>query len=226
MRHATILAALLLLPMIVSAQSDSVDTPAKKESKTLRWQDDPHGQFVFFAVLEGLFRDGVSNEVVDLVINPKKGPDDKIKHCFVIQCEICHAAYEAFVLYRRRKVFDNSGERSTFGKGVDKKFKKGLESSSAGRRVRTLGRMMRPWIVSRANKMIMSEEEKIELIDKLMKFKGEADNLLSNFRSTDPSYKDWSFYGACQACEAATTISHTLKANQTNPKGKEDIKAE
>src|SRR5262245_59347718 len=32
------------------------------------WVEDPYSQTIFFAVLEGLYRDGVSNDVVDLVL--------------------------------------------------------------------------------------------------------------------------------------------------------------
>ena len=76
-------------------------------------------QFVFFAVLEGLYRDGVQNEVVDAIIGlaPKQG--EQVKTHFVFRCELCHATYEAFKAYRQRPMFMNAKGASTFGDGVD-----------------------------------------------------------------------------------------------------------
>ena len=86
--------------------SDATNVPA-------RW----HGEY-----LEGLYRDGVSSEVVDLIVNPKRDMDNKVKHVFVFECDICHAAYEAFVLYGKRQTFQKTAGRDTFGKGVDAKI--------------------------------------------------------------------------------------------------------
>src|SRR5215475_5620678 len=70
------------------------------------WAQSQASQLVFFAVLEGLYRDGVTNTDVDLII--PSGDDGKSKfdlEHFVYACPLCHPAYEAFRLYRHRDMF-------------------------------------------------------------------------------------------------------------------------
>ena len=89
---------------------------ASVEPPSAQWRTDPACQLVFFAVLEGLYTDGVPDEAVNLIVPPDAGGDG-VKHSFVFRCPLCHAAYEAFVLYQNRTAFNGSGEkRSTMGK--------------------------------------------------------------------------------------------------------------
>lgn len=202
-----VLAALFLLwAMNVAEAVEAPKAVAGSAGVDVKWQDSEAGRFVFFAVLEGLYEDGVSKEVVDLVINPTREMDSKVKHAFVFQCDICHAAYEAFVLYNRRQTFQRSSGRDTFGKGVGEKFEN-LRSADAMTRVHALGDMIQPWIVARVVKMKLSNEKQDALVETLLKFKEEANNKLSTLRREDVLYKDWAFYGGCQACEAATAIT-------------------
>lgn len=202
------LLSVIFLVMVSSAQGGETTKPAKgAPSEDVTWQDSEAGRFVFFAVLEGLYEEGVSKEVVDLVINPAREMDNKVKHTFVFQCDICHAAYEAFVLYSRRQTFQRSSGRDTFGKGVDEKTIHALKTGDATARVYALGSMVRPWIAARVVKMKLSKEKQDELVQTLMQFKHEADKKLSTFRKEDALYKDWIFYGGCQACEAAVEIA-------------------
>jgi hypothetical protein len=201
------LAILFVLAPLVAGAEELKSINAKPADELVKWQDSEAGQFVFFAVLEGLYRDGVPNEVVDLIVNPKREMDSTVKHVFVFQCDICHAAYEAFVLYSRRQTFQKSGERNTFGKSFDPKILGELKSNDARTRVYALGSMIRPWIAARVDLLKLSKEKQEELVATLLKFKGEANTKLSALRQSDPLYKDWIFYGGCQACEAATNIA-------------------
>lgn len=211
MRYAlngSMLAIVFVLLAVFNANgAELAKTEERSSGELVKWQDSEVGQFVFFAVLEGLYKDGVSSEVVDLVINPAKDIDNKVKHTFVFQCDICHAAYEAFVLYGRRQAFQKTGARDTFGKGVDARIVEGLKSPEARTRVYTLGGLIRPWIAARVELLKLSKEKQDELVVTLLKFKEEANTKLGKLRSEDPLYKDWMFYGGCQACEAATEIA-------------------
>src|SRR5436190_20481243 len=64
------------------------------------WFQTRASQLVFFAVLEGLYRDGVSNDVVDLIIPSDKNCSSQfdLEH-LVYACPICHPAFEALRLY-------------------------------------------------------------------------------------------------------------------------------
>jgi hypothetical protein len=207
-----ILVVLCFMLMGFAAHAEEQLKKAKDPAEDLvKWQESEAGQFVFFAVLEGLYKDGVPKEVVDMVIDPPRSLDNKVKHSFVFQCDICHAAYEAFVLYSRRQTFQKSAGRDTFGKGVNEKIISGLKAEEASVRVFALGDMMRPWIAARVEQMKLSKEKQEELVATLLKFKGEARTKMGKLRKEDLAYKDWFFYGGCQACEAATEIESKIR---------------
>src|SRR5688572_9755879 len=58
------------------------------------WPETRAGQLVFFAVLEGLYRDGVTNSDVDLIIPPGDGGRPRFDNeIFVYACPLCHPAF-------------------------------------------------------------------------------------------------------------------------------------
>ncbi|MFN0009870.1 MAG: hypothetical protein ACKVXR_18410 [Planctomycetota bacterium] len=74
-------------------------------------------EHIFFAVLEGLYHDGVSNEVVDRII--VKDEVSGYPANFVWACPACMPAYNAFVVYRARPTFvGEKVPRDTFGPGL------------------------------------------------------------------------------------------------------------
>ncbi|MEX2216153.1 MAG: hypothetical protein WD768_18725 [Phycisphaeraceae bacterium] len=211
-------------PVKSNAQPARLDpnTPPEIRTKTLspptqEWRNDPACQLVFFAVLEGLYTDGVPDEVVNLIVPPasKDSKDDheSVKRCFVFRCPLCHAAYEAFVLYQRRQAFHGSDEKnSTFGKNFDRKIVEGLKSDQASVRVFAMGAMIRPWIERRMNMLNMSDGEQKVLLDKLLKFAGEGNDIFNQYKGRWSVYAEWMFYGGCQACEAARTVAEKMEA--------------
>ena len=180
----------------------------EKEKKEVSWQKDELCQFVFFAVLEGLYRDGVQNEVVDAILG-KAQPDseESVKSHFVFRCELCHATYEAFRTYRARPSFLNATGQSTFGEGLDDpKLMLQLKSEFARTRVYAMGSLVRPWILHRVEETRKTPEEKMAMRERLRDFANEGAKLLRKHREEDELYLDWDFYGSCQACEAAEDL--------------------
>lgn len=188
------------------------EEPAPKAKEAVVWQNDEMCQFVFFAVLEGLYRDGIDNDVVDAVLGDIKevkdeGDDSKIKTHFVFRCELCHATYEAFRTYRARPIFMQSGGKSTFGEGkTDAKLVADLRSKVAQERVYAMGKLVRPWIMHRIEETRKTDEEKMKMKKGFEKFAREGGDLLGDLRRNDELYLDWDFYGSCQACEAAKDL--------------------
>ena len=190
------------------ALADEVVKPsAKKTDSKVVWNDDPLCQFVFFSVLEGLYRDGVQNEIVDLVIgDAKKATADGIKNCFVFRCELCHATFEAFRTYRSRPKFLSSNGQTTFGKGVSSELVKNLKGDARSR-VYAMGSLVRPWIMQRIEETRKTAEEKEAMKKGFSKYSEKGAKILGELkRGEDPFYVDWSFYGSCQACEAAKDL--------------------
>jgi hypothetical protein len=185
--------------------------PIEKKKDTVVWQNDEMCQFVFFAVLEGLYRDGIDNDVVDAVLGDiRKVKDDdtgKLKTHFVFRCELCHATYEAFRAYRERPTFMQSGGKSTFGEGkTDAKIVADLRSEEADVRVYAMGKLVRPWITHRIEETRKTDEEKNKMKERFNKFADEGGKLLSDLKQNDELYLDWNFYGSCQACEATKDL--------------------
>lgn len=192
-------------PTAKETPKEAVEKEPKK--KSVAWQNDEMCQFVFFAVLEGLYRDGIQNEVVDAIIGDLVEKEaDKVKTHFVFRCELCHATYEAFRAYRNRPAFMDTKDQNTFGKGTDLEILKKLRSKKAPERVYAMGSLVRPWIMHRIEETRKTPEEKTAMKKKFMEFAMEGDDLRWKWVETDPLYLDWEFYGACQACEAAEDL--------------------
>ena len=195
----------LALCLPLSAQ----DKPKPDAAKiNLEWQKEEMCQFVFFAVLEGLYRDGVQNEIVDAIIGDKiEKKENKVKTHFVFRCKLCHATYEAFRTYRNRPVFMQTKGASTFGKGADLALLKQLGSKDARTRIYSMGALVRPWIMHRIKETRKTPEEKTAMKKRFEQYAQEGANLLrTHKRAKDGFYLDWSFYGSCQACEAAKDL--------------------
>jgi len=198
-----LLALGLCLPVLAQGKLKPEDT-----KKTIEWQKEEMCQFVFFAVLEGLYRDGVQNEIVDAIIGDKiDKKEDKVKTHFVFRCKLCHATYEAFRTYRNRPAFMQTKGVSTFGKGTDLNLLKKLRSKNARDRVYAMGGLIRPWIMHRIEETRKTPEEKTAMKKQFKKYAQEGANLLkSHMKAKDGFYLDWRFYGNCQACEAAEDL--------------------
>ena len=186
----------------------AADPSLEASKKAVEWQKDETCQFVFFAVLEGLYRDGIQNEIVDAVIGEKiDKKENKIKTHFVFRCELCHATYEAFRTYRNRPAFLDAKGASTFGKGTDLKLLKELQSKDARTRIYSMGRLIRPWIMQRIEETRKTPAEKTAMKEKFAGYAREGKDILrAHQQAKDGFYLDWRFYGSCQACEAAKDL--------------------
>ena len=195
----------LALCLPLSAQEKPEPDAAKSN---LEWQKEEMCQFVFFAVLEGLYRDGVQNEIVDAIIGDKIAKkENKVKTHFVFRCKLCHATYEAFRTYRNRPAFMQTKGASTFGKGANLALLKQLGSKDARTRIYSMGALVRPWIMHRIKETRKTPEEKTAMKKRFEQYAQEGANLLrTHKRAKDGFYLDWSFYGSCQACEAAKDL--------------------
>ena len=212
------IASLVVLFTATGQSAEEASKPTTKESpkevvekepkkKAVAWQNDEMCQFVFFAVLEGLYRDGIQNEVVDAIIGDLvEKEEDKVKTHFIFRCELCHATYEAFRAYRSRPAFMDTKEQNTFGKGIDLKILKVLRGKDVPGRVYAMGGLVRPWIMHRIEETRKTPEEKTAMKEKFEEFAREGNGLRWKWVETDPLYLNWEFYGACQACEAAEDL--------------------
>lgn len=199
----------LMIPVLLPLQEGGgapVEAPP-----TAGWHRDPDCRLVFFATLEGLYGDGVPNEVVDLVLGEPSKASDGVKRCFVFRCELCHAVYDAFALYRRRPAF-HGGDRDTFGDWKpDPDLLKRLRSEEAQVRVFAMGALVQPWIRRKLLTLKLDAAAAEAMVQRLGDLVARGRKLTHEHREKDPAYAQWQFYGACQACEAIDTASRILQ---------------
>jgi hypothetical protein len=179
------------------------------------WHADPVCQTVFFAVLEGLYTDGVPDRVVDAVVprNPKDGANP-VKTSFVVHCPLCQPVYEAFALYQKRPAFAGDAKRSAFGKGIEPELDKQLVSPDPKTRLTALKVLVQRWVGRRLTAMRLTDAEKAEWTAKLAARSGEGRGLLSKLLGTDPAYTGWSLYWGCAACNGTTAASREVQAER------------
>ena len=187
-----------------AADQPSTST-AKQPAKAIDWKDDPVCQLVFFAVLEGLYLDGVSDDVVECIVPRTPNPDqDALKKNFVPNCPICHPVYEAFALYQKRPNFKDDNKRNAFGKAeLSPDIIKALKSKDLQTRVTAgIKPLVGKYVAARLDQMKLSTEEKQEWNKKLMERVQQGTRLYAKLRFTDEGKQlGWMFYGGCGACD-------------------------
>jgi hypothetical protein len=115
-------------------------------------------QLVYFAVLEGLYADGVSNDVVDALTARGENGSPEL---FVWSCPLCMPAYNAFKAYRGRPKLENyKVDIDTFGCGLSPTQRSIALSASRSERFETLGKLIEGWVERRLELLRLSPEER------------------------------------------------------------------
>ena len=184
---------------IVASLLRGADAPRTSDGRAI-WYQSRAGPLVFFGVLEGLYHDGVGNDVVDLIIPPdKNGQAQFDREHFVYACPICHPAFEAFQLYRlRQRFFGLKRDVDTFGSGLEKAVTVRLRSSDPDERRKAIEELINRWVKRRLESMRLSESERQAITEEMEQGRNEGMNAL---KSATQSRKDCPIcdgsFGAC-----------------------------
>ena len=135
------------------------------------WPDSHASQLIFFSVLEGLYRDGVSNDDVDQIIPPgKDGRPTFDRENFVYACPLCHPAFEAFRMYRQREAFYGLKARvDTFGPGLGADVSVQLHSPDRAKRREAIQGLIQRWVAERLDMMRLSDKERAAITSEMEK---------------------------------------------------------
>lgn len=134
--------------------------PTKRAAK---WTQDESSRLIFFAVLEGLYTDGVSDKSVELIIGPQDKHDaHRYREHFVYACPLCHPAFEAFKLYQQRKEIYGLKPAgiNTFGDGLKMAIVAQLQSEKRIDRLKAIESLTTKWIQQRMDIMRLTDEER------------------------------------------------------------------
>lgn len=136
----------------LSAQDATREDPVQT-----RWKGREQ-QLIFSAVLDGLYWDGVSNEVVDAICTMDEATGWPIH--FVYSCPICMPALNACRTYRKRpEFFGQKSPRSTFGNGLSEELKARILSEDLDVRLRAIEELILRWIDARLADLRLTPEE-------------------------------------------------------------------
>lgn len=169
-------------------------------------------RFVFFAVLEGCYADGLIEEDLDWILPlTSEGRLDTYAN-FVISCPLCAPALDAFQLYSVRQPSSSQQSKSTrfdtFGTGLDASVKAELAKPGQACRDAIQG-LIQKWVDSRIVTMRLTDAETKTLREELTKMREKGEKALKNFQNSrngdalKERYKDWK---ACPICSGASPM--------------------
>ena len=206
----TMLFAALVLTMGGLAAAGEPAKPKAAPGKVSDWKADPACRLVFHAVLEGLYEDGVTDDVVNNIVPPDKAGREKMRRSFVLDCPLCQPVFEAFCAYQSRPKFTDGGAGSTFGKGLPADVKKGLLSDSLSTRLITLRGPVHKWVEARLRSMKLTPDERQKWWQEIAARSEQGTATLMAHKAADPWYKSWSGYWGCAACKGSEDAANAL----------------
>ena len=184
--------ALFIVVFCVSATGRAAEEPKF-------WTNDPVCHTIFYAVVEGLYADGVTNDDVDCIIRPD--PKTQASH-FVYACPLCSVTHEAFALYRSRPKFSGlKADLNTFGKGLDPTISKRLHSADRTERMIAIQELVEKWVAKRLDSMRLTAEEKTDWRLKLDALREQGMNRLKQGGSSQ--VVGWKTCAICDGCATA-----------------------
>lgn len=155
-------------------------------------------EFLFFAVLEGLYQEGPSPGSVAHIMG------DSLKENFVYGCPICIAVYDAFLVFQKRPDFPNRKRKvNDFGAGLESEERKALAGSASERR-KQINQLVERWTEQRFAKLALTAEEKAKLRKDLREMKDQGTELLKAHQEEEVygnAYENWT---SCPSCDGAS----------------------
>jgi len=115
-------------------------------------------ELLFFATLEGLYQDGVSNEIVDALLARDASGQAQM---FVPGCPICIPVRNAFEVYRARPEITGFKARfDTFGDGLAPELAERCLDPYLDARLAALHELVERWVDARFDALRLSEAER------------------------------------------------------------------
>lgn len=160
---------------------------------------DDNYRFIYYAVLEGCYEDGIETTNVDqiLLMNTNTG----LVH-FVYACPICMPTIHALEAYRERPkhLFGLKTHLNTFGPGLSAEQIKKLYSEKPVERLEVINGLMQTWITRRMTELRLTDSEKKKLEQNLKKMRDEGMKMLKQFQNGDPEHFKMSAFAEVQQC--------------------------
>ena len=162
----------------------------------------PEHRTVFFAVLEGLYEDGVSTKDVERIM--MKDPALGTAMHFVYGCPLCGPAHDALSVYRARTSWPYKGPRKdTFGPGLDAAMRKALASDDFAARHATVQALIKRWVERRLILMRVTDSERAGYSKAFEGMSKKGNAMLAEMRRAGRAGELGKMKG-CAVCDGAT----------------------
>lgn len=140
---------------------------------------DSNYRFIFYAVLEGCYEDGLStNDVSQILLKDERG----YSH-FVYACPVCTPTIHALEAYQSRPshFYGLKTRATTFGSGLRPEVETQLYSKKAEERLEAINVLMRSWVTRRMSLLKLTDQERAGLQANLEEMRKKGMNYLKNW---------------------------------------------
>ena len=163
---------------------------------------DVYEQGIFFAVLEGLYVDGVGNDVVDRLTEVDEVTGYPAH--FVYACPICMPALNAMKLYRGRPVFTGSKTgANAFGPGLPDELRARLLGDDDLVRHGAIRELVETWVSRRLESMRLTDDERDDWADAIAGRSEKGMELLRQYKLSGLN-APFATMESCPYCDGAT----------------------
>ncbi|MEE3367867.1 MAG: hypothetical protein VX346_00845 [Planctomycetota bacterium] len=188
------------------------------------WEKDPVCKAVYDAVLQGLYRDRVSDEIVTNIVgkqaakNDRKTLRERMKRSFVLDCPLCEPTFAAFLAYQSRK--SDRIPKSTRGvskraPGLTATLQKKLLSNDTETRLRGLAPVVQQWVlVKLKSKTVITPVEILKWKKRVEQKSNQGKSKLLSLMKNTKDYRQWSPYWGCAACNGSRDATLNWKTRQ------------
>ena len=174
-------------------------------------------KLIFYAVLEGLFEDGVAGEALELIIPDARSmtlEDAPEKTNFVYACPICMPTFDALRLYQARLPFyaQKATKYNTYGPGLSEEILKQLRGTPFQRRD-AIEALINKWIQRRLDNLKITDCERDQIEKNLSAMRKKGEEMLKRFQSEKnyngfkKYYENWK---KCAACSGTSPLDRWL----------------
>lgn len=206
--HRPVIITLLALACSASARADS----ASLDQVQFETFGEAH-RFIFMAVLEGYYEDGVSHADAARILKRDEG---KNYDHFIYACPICTAVQQASELYANRPALSMYKgpsyhvKEATFGEGLSPAMRAGLASEDVEIRLKTVFQLVNTWINRKLERSNFIDGERDHLLAEMEAGKAQGMRYLAGYKKTadgaamDDSAPGFAALDACAMCNGAT----------------------
>jgi len=179
-------------------------------------------RFIFYAVMEGCYEDGLSsNDVAQILLkNEKVKSYSTVYAHFIYACPVCMPTIHALEAYQSRpsafygiKVSwgqEDTTKASTFGPGLAGDLKEKLYSEKPEDQLAAINTLMQRWVSKRILLLRLTDKERADLQKTLEEMRKKGMGYLKDWEKSNPSQYQMSAFknvNQCAVCNGACGLN-------------------